>query len=179
MGYGPLRLDRFSPYFDNPQQFGIRNVRATKPYRYLFPFDESILYNIAYFFDCDFDGQDSRDRSFEPIVTEMETWMQNQSQYALEEIRRTPEDIWVRDTRPHRVRDLYRFPALEVSVIDACFEVQHFSDILTRVETTNGQESGPWLRRFLKYLTSHRLMLESDDRYLSLIMPAVDLSRAG
>jgi len=172
MGSGPLRLDRFSPYFDHPEQFGIRSIRAMRPYRYLYPFDDSILYNIAYFFDYDFDGKNSRDEWFKPILAELEIWQQNQNQYSLEELRRIGDTVWVRDTRPHRVRDVYQFSNRELSVIDFCFEVRHIGQILSHIEETgSGHASELWLRRFLTYLTSHRLMIGSEDRYLSLIMP--------
>ncbi|MGB5601169.1 MAG: RiPP maturation radical SAM C-methyltransferase, partial [Gammaproteobacteria bacterium] len=52
---GPLRLDRFSPYHQCPEQFGLKNIRPLSVYRYLYPFDESVLMRIACYFDFDYE----------------------------------------------------------------------------------------------------------------------------
>jgi ribosomal peptide maturation radical SAM protein 1 len=51
---GPIRLDRFSPFFDSPEDFGFLNVRPLAPYTYLYPFDQASLSRIAYYFDFDY-----------------------------------------------------------------------------------------------------------------------------
>lgn len=52
---GPVRLDRFSPYFLTPEQFGIHDLRPNAPYKYLYPFVGDTLRRIAYYFDYDYD----------------------------------------------------------------------------------------------------------------------------
>lgn len=54
-GCGPVRLDRFSPYFMNPESFGLRNLRPIAPFRFLYPFGPDSLRRIAYYFDFDYD----------------------------------------------------------------------------------------------------------------------------
>jgi ribosomal peptide maturation radical SAM protein 1 len=46
---GAIRVERFSPYFDYAADFGIRNLRAHTSYQYIYPFDESVRYDLAYF----------------------------------------------------------------------------------------------------------------------------------
>ena len=50
-GRGPVEVQRFSPYFDWPAAFGIVNVRPAFAYRYVYPFKETKLRDIAYLFD--------------------------------------------------------------------------------------------------------------------------------
>lgn len=49
-----VRIDRFSAYHDNPERFGIRNVKPTRPYFDLLP-DGAPYAQIAYHFECDWD----------------------------------------------------------------------------------------------------------------------------
>src|SRR5262249_21925757 len=49
VAWGPVRMDRFSPYFDSPSQFGMQNVRPLAPYSHLYPFPEESLAKIAYY----------------------------------------------------------------------------------------------------------------------------------
>lgn len=52
-GLHPLRLDRFSPYFNSPQKYGISNLRPKPIYAELFP-EGTDLNKLAYYFDGDY-----------------------------------------------------------------------------------------------------------------------------
>lgn len=65
-GVMPFRMDRFSPYFNDPDGHGLTNVRPYWSYKYAYPgICGSDLADIAYFFEFDYVGgrdprQDSR-----------------------------------------------------------------------------------------------------------------------
>jgi hypothetical protein len=172
-GCGPLRLDRFSPYFDFPKQFGIRNLRALRSYRYLFPFDESVLYNLAYFFEYDFDGREMSNIWVEPVSNEVESWRKVYKTCRLEVVSRQPDVMVVSDTRFNRILPEYHFRSPENSIIDFCDSIRTFNQIAEHLHSvSNGSSPAePWLQHFLEYMLNHRLMLRSEDSYLSLIMP--------
>lgn len=50
----PLRIDRFSPYFMRPEQYGITNVRPVRSYAYAFP-QTAKLHKLAYYFEGDYE----------------------------------------------------------------------------------------------------------------------------
>jgi ribosomal peptide maturation radical SAM protein 1 len=50
-GVGPIRLDRFSPNFTHWREHGFTAVRPLPAYRHLFPFAETTLAELAYYFD--------------------------------------------------------------------------------------------------------------------------------
>lgn len=50
-GFTGLRLDRFSPGFVDPQQFGFEGIRPLASYRFIFPLREDSIRNLAYFFE--------------------------------------------------------------------------------------------------------------------------------
>jgi ribosomal peptide maturation radical SAM protein 1 len=55
----PVRLDRFSPFFSRPQEFGFIGVRPAPAYFYVFPLDRRELFRLAYYFAFDYsDGRE-------------------------------------------------------------------------------------------------------------------------
>jgi ribosomal peptide maturation radical SAM protein 1 len=46
---GPVRADRFSPYFNDPERFGIV-LEPLPAYRFLYPFDKATVRRLAYHF---------------------------------------------------------------------------------------------------------------------------------
>jgi magnesium-protoporphyrin IX monomethyl ester (oxidative) cyclase len=51
MGCVPIRLDRFSPYFERAAEFGFEQVRPVWPYAAVYALDSDQLEKIAYFFE--------------------------------------------------------------------------------------------------------------------------------
>lgn len=47
---GPVRADRFSPYFEHPEAFGVE-VEPAKPYSFIFDLPPEEVWNFAYHFD--------------------------------------------------------------------------------------------------------------------------------
>jgi ribosomal peptide maturation radical SAM protein 1 len=58
-GCGPIRVDRFSPFFTTPQALGLRNIRTDRSYAYIYDLAEDELANLAYYFEHEYeDGRD-------------------------------------------------------------------------------------------------------------------------
>jgi ribosomal peptide maturation radical SAM protein 1 len=169
---GDVRVERFSPYFDHAADFGIRNVRAHPSYRYIYPFEDSVLYNLAYFFEFDFDGRENIEGWSAEILALIERWNYVHAQSRLEVVARTPDSMVVCDTRPNAVHPLYRFGAREAAVIDVCDTAHSLPQIVKQVSgMLNGsmpQET--WIDDFVRYLTDCRLVLNQGGQYLSLIL---------
>ncbi|MDX1406113.1 MAG: RiPP maturation radical SAM C-methyltransferase, partial [Woeseiaceae bacterium] len=73
-GIVPLSIDRFSPYFEGPERYGISNLRPAAMYRRLLP-ESAELGKIAYHFEGDYDAA-SRERPdlVEQIAAGIEEW---------------------------------------------------------------------------------------------------------
>ena len=175
MGFGTVRLERFSPMFDHLEQFGIRHVAPLKAYRYIYGFDEAILNHIAYFFDFDYDGKEKRERWFAPLAPELERWRSAPGQ--LRVTYRSADQLVVGDTRPTRICPEYRFGKPQKTLIEFCDDPRHFADILKHLQNLPAAGTLPeppadeaWLKGFLDYLVAHRLMVRTGDRYLSVIV---------
>jgi hypothetical protein len=177
MGYGAVRLERFSPIFEHPAQFGIRHVRPVKPYRYLYPFEESAVHNIAYFFDFDFDGKEKIERWFAPLNRELERWKLLPTRPVLQSTQIDNDEMIVEDTRPTRILAGYRFAGREKAIIEFCDRARRFPKIVEYLRSLDGDTAAAgepadevWLQGFLDYLVAHRLMVRTRDRYLSVIL---------
>jgi ribosomal peptide maturation radical SAM protein 1 len=169
---GAIRVERFSPYFDHAVDFGIRDVRAHASYRYIYPFEESVLYNLAYLFDFDFDGKEKIESWSGGILALIKQWSDIHPQSRLEVVSRTQDSMVVRDTRPNAVQSLYNFGVREAAVIDACDRAQTMPHIVKEVRgMLNGaMPEETWISDLVRQLTDYRLLLEHGGRYLSLIL---------
>jgi len=51
---GPFRLDRFSPCFEGPKEYGIKQIKPYSSYAFIYPLDEKALSNLASFFTFEY-----------------------------------------------------------------------------------------------------------------------------
>lgn len=106
-----LSIDRFSPYFDRPGQYGIRNIRPMEAYFDVLP-DNVDVSKIAYHFVGDYETATRRDRSLTKAMdSQIELWRQAWHSGAAPVLRieRLGPDVFLlADTRP-TVRTSPRF----------------------------------------------------------------------
>ncbi|HID23562.1 MAG TPA: RiPP maturation radical SAM protein 1, partial [Planctomycetaceae bacterium] len=73
---GRVRPDRFSPYFQWPERYGIKNLRPHRAFRFVYPFDEDVLRRIAYYHEFEYaDGREPL-RYAAPVVEAAQQWQQ-------------------------------------------------------------------------------------------------------
>ncbi|HEY8148784.1 MAG TPA: RiPP maturation radical SAM C-methyltransferase [Vicinamibacteria bacterium] len=72
--YGMIRLDRFSPNFNDADRLGFMDVAPLPPYRYVYRLPSEALANLAYFFT--FRYREPRDVAsyVAPLVKELRSW---------------------------------------------------------------------------------------------------------
>jgi len=122
-GVSVMRIDRFSPYFNAPERFGIENLRPKPSYAYAFP-DHADFAKLAYHFDGDF--RDESPEYLETIET-LRTMVHNWRVAWAGEARRRPvlrihclfgDSFMLEDKRGIPDRDPYHFlTAAQVSVL--------------------------------------------------------------
>lgn len=74
----PVRVDRFSPFFEDSDALGIRNVRAAESYRHLIPPELGAAENYAYFFDHDQSELDAFAAEIDAMNDVMTRWKSRQ-----------------------------------------------------------------------------------------------------
>ncbi|HST82205.1 MAG TPA: RiPP maturation radical SAM C-methyltransferase [Kineosporiaceae bacterium] len=167
-GYGPVRLDRFSPYHADPAMFGMTNIRPMAPFLNLYPFDDETVNRIAYYFDFDYADGRHDDVHARPAVDLALLWMRDGDRG---ELTVTPDGDAIRilDTRrglaaPRRatLRDW------KAEVFEKCDRSQRIDTLLAlplvRSQRVDLAELGHFLERCARY----QLMALSGGRWLSL-----------
>ena len=83
IGFGGLRLDRFSPNFFDSAQLGFTNVRPLPAYQYVYPLPAPAVANLAYHFGFDYVREQRVDDYIGPLLKELRAWKSLRGESAL------------------------------------------------------------------------------------------------
>jgi ribosomal peptide maturation radical SAM protein 1 len=168
-GCGAIRLDRFSPYFNRPDAFGLREVRAHSYYRYVFPLAKPDLDRLAYYFEFDWPQAPYPNEYTGSLRRVVRRWKALTDvlprQRPRLDLRWTPQALFVNDTRPCAVRRRHRLTGLAAEIYLLCDTVKTVPSL---VKDLGAGISGSNVRRILRSLGKARLLAEDDGHYLSL-----------
>ena len=167
---GPIRLDRFSPYFETPDAFGFTHVRPIRPFETLYPFPPESLQRIAYYFDFDYRKEvDPRDCAAE-VVASVHNWCRSAEPGTLQGINGPDGTLVLRDTRSDALRPEVVLRQRERAAYVFCDEIRSLDSIARHLASSFPDSPVPAgaLRRFLDALVAGRLMVTDGRAYLSL-----------
>jgi hypothetical protein len=169
---GSLRMDRFSPYFNEPEKFGLTNPRPFGIYELIYPVPPERLRNLAYFFEYDYADGRKADCHVKSILGKIEEWKKAGSCSLNKTVMEDPELV-ITDTRPNRIHPQIGLNGVQREVYDLCDRRHGFRAIVAylaeRYPLPEGFED--WLRNFLDQMVEWRLMVREKDQYLSLAVP--------
>jgi ribosomal peptide maturation radical SAM protein 1 len=170
---GPVRLDRFSPYFEHPGAYGIRNVRPFSAYHHLYPFAPERVASIAYSFDFDCASGMAGSDAVAGVVDFVTGWTRNPEPGCLWQTQLDADTIVLVDTRAGRQRQ-FRLAGPDRAVYQFCDEVRPIAAIrqLLRAKFPNTAFSTAQLVESLNSLVENHLMLSVGTTYLSLALYA-------
>ena len=169
---GPIRLDRFSPYHNSAPEFGLINVRPLKTYRYLYPFDDNTLSQIAYYFDFDYAPDSDPTGYAAEVVTYVYEWKRNPELGTLRSVMRADDSLMLLDTRSDAtIRELV-LSGLEQAAYEFCDELRAGTSIVRHLRETFPlvEFSDTRVFDFLESLVQNRLMVTDGTNYLSLAL---------
>jgi len=174
---GPLRLDRFSPYFDRPEEFGLCNVRPLTSYRYLYPFGTESLRNIAYY--CDFDYVSDRNpRGFsDDVIQYVQECQRNRETGVLTAARRSDGQLMLNDTRVLATASSVVLGGPEQAAYEFCDRAHNLTAIHSHLSRRCAAVSldVQRLRAFLDSAVANHLMIRHGDKYLSMAIAGGEL----
>lgn len=177
---GPVRMDRFSPYYNTPEQFGLINVRPIAPYKYLYPFDDQSLSRIAYCFDFDYEPDVAPTGYASKVIEYVEAWHREPETGALSSAIRPDGALALIDTRSDATQPEYMLSGLEKAAYEYCDALhsgtdvaRYFRRVFPEVELTEQR-----VLNFLDSLVANRLMVTDGVRYLGLAIPANSVQAA-
>jgi ribosomal peptide maturation radical SAM protein 1 len=173
----PLALERFSPYQQRPEAFGLVPAGPRRDYRFVYPMlDDGALAELAYSFD--YRHADGRDPAsyVRPLREVVEMWRAGRAAgFGSLHYHRARKGLVVTDRRPGLPAREYRFDEVETAVYLACEDGATFEDIDGALRAadlaTVGRDD---LQEFLEELTAARLVLHDGLRYLGLALRRED-----
>ena len=109
---GPVRADRFSPYFEHPEAFGIQ-IKPAKPYSFIFDLPDKDIWRFAYHFDIVEKNYAAANDPAKPILNALASWQQESGSAAL-----YINDNAVVDTRIPGERKVHQLDAVALTILD-------------------------------------------------------------
>lgn len=170
---GAVRMDRFSPYFNDAASFGMVNVRPFSIYSLIYPLDVEELRSLVYFFEYDYDPERAPDEYVREVVDKVAEWKRAAGCQLTKTYSSDPELV-INDTRPNRVHERVGLSGIQREVYDLCDRRRTFRGIIEHLERRYALPDGfdEWLRAFLDTMVEWRLMMREGEEYLSLSLPA-------
>ena len=167
---GSVRLDRFSPMFERPTKFGINNVRPMPVYRFIYPFPDNVIARIAYYFDFGYSPEvDPRGRADE-VQRYVDDWCKNPERGNLQSMYSPDGTLVLIDTRTGTSGAHFTLGGLDHLVYEYCDTARSVKSVKRQLEFTRPDStlSNRQIRTFLDWMVTHRLMVKSGGKYLSL-----------
>jgi ribosomal peptide maturation radical SAM protein 1 len=164
-----FRLDRFSPFYMDAKVLGLRRVRPTHAYFYVYPFGRRDLSRLAYYFEFDYvDGRDPHAYTNQ-VSREVGLWVSAQGAEKTEP--RRLDARWIGggfdivDTRASASRADVRLDGLAAELYLACDSAQRL-EVLAAAFANRVSAMG--IEDILTGFVRDGLVLELDGQYLSL-----------
>jgi ribosomal peptide maturation radical SAM protein 1 len=174
LAVGRVRMDRFAPFFEDPDRWGMENPRPYRAFRCVFPFDDGALSQLAYYFDYDYaDGRDPS-KYAAPALAEIDRWQQLAGSVTLRQFNRGDGVMILTDTRPCASAFQHRLTGWRRALYQFCDSGRSLKKMLASATHWSGGEpiEEAEVRRQLDDWQAERLMAQLDGRYLSLALRA-------
>ncbi len=164
-----IRLDRFSPYFNHPQKYGLTGIKPFPVYELIYPLPRKELFNLAYFFEYAYIDQPHPQSYVAKAMRKVEIWKSSEGGTLAKHYGVDPE-LLITDTRPNRRHSQVALSGIQRGIYDYCESGKSFQGLMdfakSRYEVPSDFPS--WLRRFLGQMIDWKLMIREKDHYLSL-----------
>lgn len=171
----PIRLDRFSPYFEDPESFGIDRIYPYPAYSYVYPtLDADAVANLAYYFTADPKTLRPGGEHAGKLGREIARWRaihESSDLVAIDDGTR----LKVFDTRPVATQSLTELTGIARFLYSECDAIRSGPQLARRARDQLGIDLSPSEpREILQPLLRGGLMLEEDGKLLSLAVVTED-----
>ena len=168
---GPIRIDRFSPYFQHPEAFGLPRPRPVEAYRHVYPFADDVRARLAYYFTCDEGGPVGPPPYVRPALAALAAWRSVAGTVTLRQ-HELGGSLVLHDTRPGAPVFERRLTGLERALYTFCDTARPLRAVLDRARLTEVSIDESEVRRILDGWCAAAIMVHLDDAYLSLALDA-------
>lgn len=170
----PIELERFSPFFERPAEFGIEISGPLRPYEFLYSVAPEAMHNLAY--DFEFRYSDGRDPDIytKELAEAVERWRElKERSIGSLSYRRGPGFLLVQDRRPGFEAADYRFDGIEAKIYLACDAGTTAAEIYRQfVAEGDNSIDAIEIENYLQELVEAKLLYREAKSFLSLAIAA-------
>ncbi|HKR23008.1 MAG TPA: RiPP maturation radical SAM C-methyltransferase, partial [Pyrinomonadaceae bacterium] len=169
---GSIRLDRYSPYFNDPENFGLVNVGPARVYSYVYPFAKTDLADLAYYYEFSFGDNLEPAQYIGPVLQHLKDWSTVASREGQLRAVYSDGDLTIEDSREDTGARRLKLSNWQSRLYEFCDQARS----LTMIESWRSQHhpeiASDELDSFLERLVTSRLMVRDRDQYLSVAVTA-------
>ena len=168
---GKFWLQRFSPYFTRPHEYGIHITGPGMAYEYVYDAREVDLKKIAYDFEYELDNWPVDPHLYQELVAAIESWqrMHKSGDRPFLYYSKAPTYVTIYDGRNPKSPTRRRYEGLAALVIEICNEAAKSAD---QIRTAAGRaDCDEQLAAALTELTAARILYEERNKYFTLAIP--------
>lgn len=179
-GYSTIRMDRFSPNFNHAQELGFIHLRPAIAYRYIYPFDEDTLFDMVPYFDFDYKEKIDDDGIFSSLQELVLQWKTKQDKLVAY---KNNDGIIIEDTRAVASSPSLIVTGIHQLIYEFCDRIRSFNQIKAWLAENNNNNKANnktcltpnEIKEILDDFIARKIMIQEDDRYLSLAIMAYPL----
>jgi ribosomal peptide maturation radical SAM protein 1 len=172
---GKFWLERFSPYYKRPHEYGVRITGPGLAYEYVYDERQVDLKKIAYDFEYELDNWPVDPHVYQELVDTVGAWKRCHASTDRPFLyySKAMDYITVYDGRNPKSPVRHRFDWPEVGVIEACNEAaKNEEQIRAILAEYRGRACSPdQLTEALASLTARRILYEERGKYFTLAIP--------
>ncbi len=173
---GKFWLERFSPYYTRPHEYGIRITGPGMAYEYVYDGRQVDLKKIAYDFEYELDNWLVDPHIYQELVTAIEGWqrLHKSSDRPFLYYSKAMEYVTIYDGRNPKAPTRQRYDGVAARVIELCNEaaksVEQIRVVLDALKKDRSIAEDE-LTAALATLTSRRILYEERGKYFTLAIP--------
>ncbi|WP_433379227.1 RiPP maturation radical SAM C-methyltransferase [Actinoplanes sp. CA-142083] len=168
-GYGPVRMDRFSPYFERPGEWGLTGVRPMAVFHHLYPEAGEAARRIAYYFDFDYPDGRAADAYAREAIAAALAWRREPDRGLLTMSQGDDGTIRLADSRYGVAAPVWTvLTGWRAAVYRHCDRSQLLATLAALPEVRADAVDAGTLRAFLERCAAERSMARLGPRWLSL-----------
>ena len=170
---GKFWLERFSPYYTRPHDYGVRITGPGMAYEYVYEARQVDLTKIAYDFEYELDRWAVDPHIYQELVAAVEGWqrMHRSSDRPFLYYSKALDYVTVYDGRNPSSPTRRRYDGLAALVIELCNEAAKSPDQISAMVAGRVDCSERALTPVLEDLTNRRILYEERGKYFTLAIP--------
>jgi len=163
---GPFRMDRFSTCFEHASEMGFTGVRPHRAYRFVYPFPDETLSQLAYFFEFAYQTRIDDGGYAGQIYSTVEAWKARREYLTCEPV---GDSLVVHDSRAVAAAPRVSLSGVRRSLLEYCDRAQTVRLLGQRLRTERSEVfTDGEIKAMLEDFVCDKLMIKEANSYLSL-----------